>query len=170
MNGMKCERNQKGYTLIELIVTMAIMLILTGAVITGVSMLGKGNAKKSSKMFVTVINELRGKTLSISDSLTAEVYKKESEYTADIIKGGEVADTYKLGSRIRITFDGHEISADNRLVIKFEQRTGKIASVEVNGTSVMEGVTGEILISSNGGTKEYTLTLYYLTGKIETDY
>ena len=56
--------NNKGFSLIELIVVLAVMAVaITGAVI-GISVLGKGDAGKASKNIYSALSSLRTNTLS----------------------------------------------------------------------------------------------------------
>ena len=160
----------KGYTLLELIVVIAILVTLMGLMSAGVGMISKGNAKKASKIMVSALNELRSNTLSVSGTWSAEVYMNKDGYVAEIKNNAEIKETYHLGSRISISYDGLSLLEGDLLVITYEPRTGKVASVEKNSVDVTNGASGKVTVRSNGSTTENTITLYYLTGKVETDY
>ncbi len=179
----------KGFTLMELLIVVAIMAIMTGLTIIAVSILATGDSKKASKNLLNELEALKVDTMSIDGEWWAEVYINSSgTYTVDVIKknNGEstVYETKTLGSRLSISYHDNGVGnitkdlsvEDTKLKIFYEKGSGKISSVTIveNGaeTAISTGLSskGEFIIKPKGKDTQSVLTLYYRTGKIVTDY
>lgn len=179
----------KGFTLMELLIVVAIMAIMTGLTIIAVSILATGDSKKASKNLLNELEALKVDTMSIDGEWWAEVYINSSgTYTVDVIKknNGEstVYETKTLGSRLSISYHDNgvgnitkDLSVEGtKLKIFYEKGSGKISKVTIveNGaeTAISTGLSskGEFIIKPKGKDTQSVLTLYYRTGKIVTDY
>lgn len=182
--------SNSGLTMVELIIVIAIMAIMVAASSIGFSLLSHGDSKKAVGNLSAQITELRTTALSKAGDWTAQLYKKDNVYQLDIKKTiksldpaipntvGTVSST-PIGSKIAISYkdslDSEKpIDGDNKLVISFKQGTGKVDEVrltsisgKLNGDSSQSGT---IIVKVNGTSNSTSLTLWYLTGKITTDY
>lgn len=70
---------QAGFTLVEMIVVMAIMAILAGAAVTGLSMIRAGNAKKAAARFASALQEAQVETMSKKDAVYLYLYRDSSD-------------------------------------------------------------------------------------------
>lgn len=170
--------NNKGFSLIELIVVLAVMAVaITGAVI-GISVLGKGDAGKASKNIYSALSSLRTNTLSVNASWELVIEHGSNGYTVKTYKDGECVDTVKTGSRIDITFKDEKSSEislkDNVMVVSYRKDNGRfnmIAAGNDKSSAVNVKADGSTkgTLNIKGGGREYTVTLWYATGRVTTE-
>lgn len=179
--------NNKGFTLVELIVVMAIMVVLVGGALIGIGIISSGNAKKATKTLEASLNNLRINTMSMQGDWKLKVYMDGSQYKADIIKtitnedkttSSTVVSSEKLGSRISIKFiDGAEtvVDKDESIYVTFKEGSGKVGDVtagnDSGSTSIKgsESLLGLFKLQSDSGTTQYGLKLWYETGRITAE-
>jgi prepilin-type N-terminal cleavage/methylation domain-containing protein len=184
--------SNSGLTMVELIIVIAIMAIMVAASSIGFSLLSHGDSKKAVGNLSAQITELRTTALSKAGEWTAELYKIDNSYQLDIKKrivslDPAIPDTVEtvsstpIGSKILISYNDAQnknIDENSKLVISFKQGSGKIDSVSLDpisgGTSIPlknpSSQSGTITVKVNGSSNSNSLTLWYMTGKITTDY
>lgn len=179
MSSFKIKSNSKGFTLIELIVIIALMMILVGGAIVGISIISSGNAKKASQTIRSTLNEVRTSTLSIQAEWQAKIYNEDGTYKISVYRDGEESSNATLGTRITITFKDSkgseiELKDNEELVITYKTSSGMLKSIEYGEKDeVDESIKTEdstnckIVSSSNRG--DYVIYLWYDTGKTTTD-
>jgi len=183
----KYTSNSAGFTMIELIIVIAIIAIMIGGSVVGFNLLNQGDAKATIKDISSQLAELRTDTLSLDGIWTAEIYRDGNTYKLDIKKDlnnvVELISSTSIGSKTVITYNdsntgSYEIKDDIKIVVEFNKGDGKIKSVKkfhgssVDGESVIEGTSrnGAFIVYSKSSSTNNTLTLWYLTGKVTTDY
>jgi prepilin-type N-terminal cleavage/methylation domain-containing protein len=155
------EKDNKGFTLIEMIVVIAIMAVLVGM---GVQMFGlteTGYIKRSSADLKSLIDQAEYNTQALAaKEWKIEITKDGNSYVARLIKvdtestteGTESTESAKLvetvtdeitlsgGKKLRISFDTvlgggekitKEISDTNPLTITFEKQSGEVNKVTI---------------------------------------
>ena len=193
MNESQKVNKNAGFSLVELIVVVTIIAIMVGGSFAGFSMLARGDSKKAVKNISSQITELRTNTLSVAGNWFAEIYKKDNTYRIDIKKkvlladgittSEELVSSTAIGSRITISYvdsvntDNKVINDSNKLVISFLQGSGKVGEVNfiksdlsIQPLKVSNSKSGEIIVKVNSSTTSNSLKLWYLTGKLTTDY
>jgi len=183
----KNKMDSAGFTMIELIIVITIMAIMVGGSAIGFNLLSQGDSKAASKNISSQLAELRTDTLSMEGFWSAEIYKNGSTYKLDIKKDingvVELVSSTSIGSRIVITYydvetASTEIKDDIKIVVKFNRGDGKILSVKkfpssnVDGDSLIGSTSrsGDFIVSPKSSTTSNILTLWYLTGKVTSDY
>lgn len=185
--------NNSGFTLIELVVTVAILIIVVGMGIVGFNLIYSGNSKKAVKTIYSQISELRTNTLSIAGSWRAELYLDDGEYKFDIIKteyskdpssGATVTNqilmsTTNFGKRLTIEYKDSVngavvIDGSKRLIVSFKQGSGKVDSIQLKDGSLSSligsgSASGDINVKTRNNSRQSKLTLWYETGKIISD-
>jgi len=179
--------NNAGFTLIELIIVITIMVILVGGSVLGFNLINQGDAKSTIKCISSKLAELRTDTLSMDGTWTAEIYKDGNTYKLDIKKDintvVELISSTSIGSKTVIAYydaetGSAEIKDDIKIVVEFNRGDGKIkyfkkiTSTRVDGDSLIGGTSrcGGFIVTPKSFSTSNTLTLWYLTGKITTDY
>lgn len=81
------KKNNKGFSLIEIVVTLALMAIITGATVGIYSWIHSSKVKSASKTLDSAISELRSLTLSQSNEWKMTVSKGTGNYKVTISKG-----------------------------------------------------------------------------------
>lgn len=189
----KNKLNNCGFTLVELIVVIAIMTIMVGGAIIGISVLASGNARKATNTLNSCLNELRTNTMSMQGEWKAKIYEEEGSYKVDVLKTVTNADgsttttdvlSKKLGSKINIKYiDGAQaggtttvVDENTSIYITYVTGSGKFGAVTAGNDSSASSIkgdsaviTGQFLISAKSGTPEYHLKLWYETGRITTE-
>ncbi len=150
--------NNSGFSFVEVIVVIAIMVVLTSSSVQALSYLTRGDIKKATKTLYSFIASSRTNSMAKSGEWIFEVSHDGTQYVLRSLCDGVEYDMEKLSNRVgSITINGDALTS-----IKFAKNTGAVTSV--NGIDVVAGYA-DIVISISGN--ERTLRLYYLTGKIE---
>ena len=149
-------RNQKGITLIALIITVVIMLILAGVAISAVvgddGLFGKAN--HSVGIYENVANDEQEYMKNIIKLLDKELnLEKIPIYTAEqLIKIG-------TGEEININGDKYEFNLEKNYILQNDiEYTGdyeKIANLIKNGKIKFTGQNYKIVVNNQNGIKEY---------------
>lgn len=175
--------NNHGFSLLELLVVMAIIVIVSTITAVGLNVLAEGNAKKANKTMYSKISELRTTTMSKSGewymviSCQDNTYKLETHHVAN----GEdnIKDTSKFSaSRISLNYYNGDSSTgydlrNNSLKIQFNKNDGSCKSVTINDTE--EFITDNLdapqfgkIVASVSRNNTYESKLWYKTGRVTT--
>ena len=167
----KTGQRNKGFSLIELIVAIAIMAILTGIAAMSYSNLSGAKVSKCAKELYSSIENVRASTMG-KDSVILTLRRDSSgKYYADTITtsdGTTITSTEEIGSK-KVTvnytyYDSttvHSLEADDSITISFDRGSGALkADSSGNYLKSME-------ITGRG--KEYTITFYKNTGNVELE-
>lgn len=171
--------NNRGVSLIEIIVVVAIITILTASSVSAMSYLTRGNAKKAAKTVYSFVTQSRTDAMTKSGNWSLTIKKSGDNFVlvtecTDFYFGGvlrncldasgsEAYDKTVLDSSVTgITCGGVAVDDANPYVINFKKSTGAVD--KINGSEATGGYT-DIVVSLSGNTR--TLRLYHLTGKIE---
>lgn len=134
----------KGFSLIELIVTIAILAIVTGGAVGVFGMLKQGYFNEAYKGTTAFLSDLRSDTMSKSSEVYGDIYKDSTGYHAEIVKvtttpspsGGAtysytVLSTASLGKKAKIyaidkaSGTKTEITeSSNNIMIKYNKSNG----------------------------------------------
>lgn len=180
------KNNNKGYSLVELIVTMAIMAVLTSMLFIGLGILPRNAAKSCAEGLKTVVGQTRIMTMGKSETIL-EIFQDADGvyYTRQHVDG--VADTAaeECGkSYVTIYYhmedpavnadtvtiaDCVELTSANPLYLGFNRGNGKMTAVEgtVFGVDVTSIVCDMIIVE--GGGLERRVRIYPATGKVTLD-
>ena len=123
------KNRKKGFSMIELILVIAIMGILTASTSIGFSYMKAGNVKSTAKNIDSTLSKLRMDTMSMANKPKMYIYKKGTSYymictaktfdynNADSYNGQKIAN-----NNVKITADGKEITT--YLEIAFKKGNG----------------------------------------------
>lgn len=97
MKQMRTKHNNKGFSLVELIVVIAIMTIAVGTITLSISLVTGAEAKKAFRKIEALIDEARTGSMSRYDEeLTIQYCAKDTSYdeAADAVSGGRDSDGF----------------------------------------------------------------------------
>ena len=172
------KKNNKGFSLIELIIVLAILSILTLGVSYGVGLLTDKPAKQCAMKLESFISDCRVTTMG---KLNAVLYLYMD---GDRLMVKKVIDTSstehsetvtELGSGIAVSY---RVSGDatgsyrtlggvsTPLVIAFDRSSGAFLPLDVMGSEFVGKYCLEIKVEVPGNDKVKLLKLSYLTGKV----
>lgn len=176
-------KRNKGFSLIELVVVIAIMSIFTVGVVTIVISQSDWYCRKAADEIDAALSETRSQALAKSSAWMELAYDATDGY---VIRSSYAGDTV-LGNRCVVTFEtnaGGSAPVDVQttpLILSYARASGaflpRITSVnqttESDGMSIAtynyagtsEYCTKITVTGTNGGGKTYELTLYPETGK-----
>lgn len=161
------ENNNKGFSMIELIITIAIMAILTGSFVSAAGYLKYANAKAGAKKINTELSELRIDSMSkmktpymylynIDGNTYMKVVTGDNADSASISSGVLDKNTTKIGnSQVKISCDGTVIAENKSVQIYMNKSTGAFAAA----------APGEIKVESIDKKTSYTIKLVKNTGR-----
>ena len=182
--------NNKGFSLMELIVVVAIMIVMVGAAAVTVSMLDSSYVEDAERGIKDYIALGRTKSMSVSaKDWYMSVVKDGSDYYACLYKVVEepisddpdagveekvyIVEKKKLGNKLTIEFgttddNKIDITSTNELQLHFDATTGKIKEVKVGPTNfaTTSGI-GNIYITRND--YDIKLKVFFNTGKCERE-
>lgn len=159
------KNNNRGFSLVELIVVVAIGAILIGASILSIASISGTAAKQCARNIESILNKTRVTTMG-KDTAVIELYKDLSDgayyYKVTVTngKGETTEETKKIGRsnleiRYSTTFDdASKLDVSNPIKIEFDRSSGA-EKTDISKIWVKHGST------------EKTITIYKETGKIE---
>lgn len=169
------KNNNRGFSLVELIVVVAIGAILIGASILSIASISGTAAKQCARNIESILNKTRVTTMG-KDTAVIELYKDLSDgayYYTVTVKNGKVdkngngettAETKKIGrSNLEIRYsadvsttfnNASKLDVSNPIKIEFDRSSGA-EKTDISKIWVKHGST------------EKTITIYKETGKIE---
>lgn len=177
--------NSKGYTLIELIVTISIMSVLVGVSSIGLSLAFSRDASQCATKLNDAIYSLRMDSMSKTGAYYMEIKKSGSDFVAVVNDGTSDVRTEKLSENGRIKSiechldDGSgtaiasvDITDANTVKIEFNKSKGNVEKLNGFGFSADGSVSGTYAegvivfdISQSRGTRTSTVSLVTSTGK-----
>lgn len=171
--------NNGGYSLIELIIVLAIIAAIMGTAFYSITLVFSANAKTTANDIQRAIGDCKVTTMGRSDAYM-ELYRdasNESVYTRIYIwdssagSGGDYvpSDPQKVGPRqvsVQYSTDGvngTELAAGDSILLFFDRSTGGFCTGTVNGRT--DPIYKAVFVK--GGSKHYKIELTELTGKSE---
>lgn len=162
---MNMKKNNKGFSLVELIVIIAIMAVLVGGVASYIGSLGNAKARKCAKELQSHIAETKVCAMSRSNA-SMTVYADDTGVYIDTVQGSST-ETIKI--------------ADKGVKVSYRNSRGSTTYIQV-GTTAADGLTlnfdrasGACKKMADGnycygflveaGSSTYTVELEPLTGK-----
>lgn len=190
ISNSKRKLNNKGFSLIELIVTIAIMGILVGAAVVTVSMLDSSYVEDAERGIKDSLSLARTKSMSVAAKDWYVAIKKESSeyYTylykviEEVVEEDGVDTTVEkdiliekrnIGKKITIKYGVDKdsmltVEGTNELELHYDSATGKIKEVTYAGSPVtISSGLGYLGISRND--YNTVLKVFYNTGKCERE-
>lgn len=174
-------KNNKGVSIVEMVVVIAIMAVLAAASVSALSYLMRGDIKKATKTVYSEIASNRTYAMAkpgdwvftvdnssgvfVLNSINADEIKDDGTYVNPITYSEETLSNRVTSIQVKIyKADGTIVSDYADLSsITFKKNTGAVA--KVNGIAANYGGFADIKVDISGNTRE--LRLYFLTGKIE---
>lgn len=162
------KKNNKGFSMIELVITIAIMGILTGSFVAAAGYLKYANAKAGAKKINAELSELRIDTMSKMQTPYLYLYKIDSNTYMKVVSGDDSAtvggtldtNTTRVGNvKINVFYTDssgeHQLgTSGSQIMIEMDKSTGAFKS----GYS-------SIRVASSDGKRSYTIKLVKTTGK-----
>ena len=180
---MEKNTKNKGFSLVELVVVVAIMGVMMAVGGYALSAISLANAKQTAKEIEAALVRTRAQSYSSDSGLSVAnvtFYKendgiymlKNYEGTAEKIGSSNVSVSYLLNEEIGFEELGKEEETDEgaekgaeRITFSFNRSSGAFRSLNVDGQD--KGTCKAIRITS--GSRTYTITCYEKTGKIKLE-
>lgn len=164
------KHNNKGYSLVELIVVLAILAVMAGGMISVVGYLSGSKAKSAAYTIQSAINKARTEAMSKSTGMEGDVagvkdvylnIKQNSagEYYAVLQSKTSRTEEYLGNNRLEIRGGSELITATTPLYIDFQRDTGEIKI----HPDTLKDIT-EITVKQ--GNVTYRISFVKVTGKV----
>lgn len=164
-------QNNKGMTLVEILVVVAILGILTGTAGVSISLAFSRDAERCAKTIDTALESTRMSAMSRKGDFTLEINRGSNQLATESSEAVGVRSVESLQNQVNITFQSatDDLSATNVLRITFDQSTGKVLSIQADGTAIPSNLV-EIRCTNQSGSKAATVVLVRRTGKHYVEY
>lgn len=169
----KKNRNNKGFSLIEIVIVIALMAIVTGASMSIYSWIRTQRMEKLTGNISDCLNELRTNEMSKDGVYYLEISKSGDDYVAKIYKStdaltpGTLYKEKNLGShgkiKVKTLSQNYTISADNVLKIRYDKSSGALASMTLKQSGATIGLVTEIELEYGNLSKKIVISS--ITGK-----
>lgn len=180
------KHNNEGFTLVEIIIVLAIMAVLASMLFIGLAIIPRNAARSCANGLKTSIGQTRIMTMG-KDETVMELYEDTNGryYTVHYADGVALNSPEECGkSYVTVYYheegtagnpdtvtsaDCTELSGSERLYLGFDRGNGKMASVSavVGASNVTTKVCDAILVT--GGGLECRIRIYPATGKVTLD-
>lgn len=132
-------KNNKGFTLLEMLLVILIIGILSGLATYSVNVVFNGNTKSYASQFASAVKDIKVKTLSSASGVTKWCIKlgydtaEERYFWCTAIKGSdgsiETKEMVYLKKDVAVHSQGNDLKkADSDIVVSFSNGVGEIAS------------------------------------------
>lgn len=173
--------NNKGFSLLELLIVIAIMVIAGAIVIIGISVISQSDGKKVSKNLYSSIVSLRSSTMSVNADWYMTVEREDGLYCVKTYRDGNVVQSYSGGSKVSMKFETngvtYDVDDDTLITIKYRKDNGAFEKVVIDKNGTPENTTDDIdglagttgVFTVTAGNTDYSVTMWYKTGRITTE-
>jgi prepilin-type N-terminal cleavage/methylation domain-containing protein len=154
------KRSDGGYSIVELIIVIAIIAVIVAAVSYSVVMIFSANAKACANNLQRAVNDCKVTAMGKADA-SLEIYGQDGKVYSRMTVDGVAQEPQKIGTNkvsviCETDADDIDISAGGSVTIAFDRSTG----------SFRDDTTVDTIVIA-GGHREYELKLIRLTGKTE---
>lgn len=160
MNG---ENRNKGFSLIEIIVVIALMAVVTGGSMSVYSWTKSNKLKEIAGNVNDCISETRSKTLTKSGTYELVIKKVGNDFVGEIYHGGSVVSQKKIAGSGSITAVAagttYSVQGGTEIHIAFNKSDGSFSKMEIGGVTI----DGSITVTR--GDRSKVIKLIRLTGK-----
>lgn len=167
------KRDNKGFSLIEMVVVLAIMLVMTGAIMMSVSSLYSQQVKRATRTIDSLLTDT--KTLTMAKTSSYFSLRKDGDYyyaeTTDGTKK-QLSNNKTLTVKYKLKSGTSYIDvATTPVAISYQKSSGafdKAGSVNVDGSVNLRSVDDYVdMFIISCGNREMKIKLYPKTGKHE---
>lgn len=133
-------KNNKGFSLIELIIVIAILSVLTSVSIVGLGYLYSTNVKSSIKKVDNALKQAQSYTVSKSTGgrdVSMTLYQKSTgDYYVEVKQGTTVISEEKIGRKnLKVMYTDtnnveHTVIGSSKLIVHFDRSTGGLLTLE----------------------------------------
>lgn len=172
----KHQLSDRGFSVIEVIVVVAIMSVMIGVISITYTVVKKANVTKAAKAIDNLLTTCREKAMTNSakewkvviDGDSAVIIKVDSEGNESEVASETIpsnVDVYVIAD------DGvsQYYASDNPISISFKLLSGEVSSVYTTGVTIKGSGTQCQIVSDYKNKKHSTIILYYATGKHTVD-
>lgn len=173
-------KNNKGMTLIEIIIVLAVISILSVTALSGINYIKYGNTKKCAYKIDAALDQVRMQVMSKADKEYLYIYQYKNYYYMKESTRNTPTSTLlddsgtKLGNKqIELYYRTTSMSSaapdkaigsyanDTYIRLSFKKSSGSFITMTEGGTDYYN----EIKIKDGNGILKYTVTLIQTTGK-----
>lgn len=165
-------KTDKGFTLIEIVVVVAIMGILTGVIIASINPIQATAAKKAAVNTRDALLTGKQYCMTRGNNGTYMVLTRGDDLTADFYVNNKLADTRTISTRkVSVTFNnGTSNLTGDKLFVSFDKGSGApeiFSTANSYGSVVKSGDSNARVITIVAGGSTYEVSISGLTGRVD---
>lgn len=166
----------RGITLIELIIVIAIISILSLGTALSIGLIGYGDAKSATGRITTVLARVRLENMTKKEQYYLVIYQKDNDYYLSIqtdedsariivseekldLKNGNISYEDTEGNLYKVSSDLAEVNVRDELVVTFAKETGGLIGNSLGDEEIVKTIYVEC------NRIEYKIHLVKETGK-----
>ena len=163
------DNRTKGFSMIELIIVIAIIGIMTAMATLGFGYIQSGNVRAAANSIVADLSQMKYDAMSKQDKQFMYIYKVGGKYysycsASEVTNPSSVLTasngTSLCNSNCKITYDGGiELAPGNYITIAYKKSGG------LSSKSSFTRDISDITVSKADGSGKYVITIYKETGK-----
>ncbi len=163
------KKNDKGYTLVELVVVIAIMVVMTGVVSFSLSIVFNEDAQRAVALIDDELTETKMLSMSKAENFVMTVYTSSTNPSANYIMITKNGSPYK---RVDIDKDvfisvkqgaSQVINPGENIVIEFNKSTGSVT--DFSGLGITDELYEITAVAQKGNKPEAKVSLITNTGR-----
>lgn len=172
MKHSKLKLNNKGMSLIELIIIITIMVILTGVSGIGLSIISGKPAQSCSNKFASKLDRIRTVGMGKNSAEAILSFSSDGIHVTETINGAPGESTFGAGLNVAVTMtigaNTQTFGSSDKVAVSFNRTDGSLKSVKVNGVEAYDPASkpSVVLFSFTKASYIYDVKIVPVTGRV----
>ncbi len=155
--------NNKGFTLVEMMIVIAVIAVAIVGIITSTAVISSSNARKAANSFISLMGECRVNTTTGAQGVSIEITQNEGQLIANITKKSSTNETIEREEILCESDVQFEFLDDNDKEITVKSITFNRETGALHEPSELDRVVFK------GGNREYVVKIHASTGYFEIE-
>ena len=167
--GTAMKRRNGGYTLVELMVVIAILGVLATMAVLSLSVISSTGARQCANQIDAKLSECKINCMSRANAQYLCIYVDGGKVRGDYVEGGVSKDEVLSSKQVTISYQfGEEspveLGEGDGLYVAFDRASGGLRTFSAADTTPITDPAATAIITVTGGLRSYTIVVDALTG------